>query len=323
MYVIAAHGIETPRLLLMSKGPNVPNGVANSSGLVGKNLMDHPFYLAWALSKDAVYGYRGPLSTAGIENLRDGAFRSNRAAFRIEIGNEGWNFPVSDPYSTAVDFVMGTNNGGLNPESAMLSGTALAAKLNDVLTRQFRIGFLVEQTPDEGCAVALSETLTDGLGLPRPAITYDLSPYTKLGFVTARATATAVFDAMGATEYTISQSALETKFYNGDPTVFNVSYTGDPLGDPSKPLTYVAESDVPATPGVTTDYIQFWGSGHIVGTYRMGTNAANSVVNADQRTWDHDNLYLVGSGVFPTVATANPSLTIAALALKAADAILQ
>ena len=61
----------------------------------------------------------------------------------------------------------------------------------------------------------------------------------------------------------------------------------------------------------------------IVGTYRMGTSNSNSVVNREQRSWDHPNLFLVGSGVFPTVATANPTLTIAALSLWAADTILK
>jgi choline dehydrogenase-like flavoprotein len=37
-----------------------------------------------------------------------------------------------------------------------------------------------------------------------------------------------------------------------------------------------------------------------------------------QRSWDHENLYLVGSGTFPTTATANPTLTIAALCLRTA-----
>ena len=50
VYVIAANGIETPRLLLMSKNNGqTPNGVANSSDMVGRNLMDHPQYLTWGL----------------------------------------------------------------------------------------------------------------------------------------------------------------------------------------------------------------------------------------------------------------------------------
>jgi choline dehydrogenase-like flavoprotein len=54
----------------------------------------------------------------------------------------------------------------------------------------------------------------------------------------------------------------------------------------------------------------------------MGDKKADSVLNARQQSWDHSNLYMVGSGVFPTVATGNPTLTIAALAFQAADNIL-
>jgi hypothetical protein len=66
---------------------------------------------------------------------------------------------------------------------------------------------------------------------------------------------------------------------------------------------------------------EFEGAGHVIGTYRMGADPATSVVNAEQRSHDHPNLFLLGSGVFPTVATANPTLTIAALALRAASVI--
>lgn len=63
----------------------------------------------------------------------------------------------------------------------------------------------------------------------------------------------------------------------------------------------------------TDDY----GSGHVIGTSRMGSDPAQSVVNPDQRAHDHPNLFLLGSGVFPTSAASNPTLTIAALALRA------
>ncbi len=45
-------------------------------------------------------------------------------------------------------------------------------------------------------------------------------------------------------------------------------------------------------------------------------------MNPDQRSWDHRNLFLVGSGTFPTIATANPTLTLAALALRSAKTVL-
>jgi choline dehydrogenase-like flavoprotein len=53
----------------------------------------------------------------------------------------------------------------------------------------------------------------------------------------------------------------------------------------------------------------------------MGAAPRTSVVDPEQRTHDHPNLFLLGSGVFPTVGTANPTLTIAALSLWAAEII--
>ena len=116
IYILAGNAIENPRLLMMSKnGGRTPRGVANSSGNVGQHLMDHPLYLAWALAPNPVWGYRGPLATAGIEVCRDGEFRRERGAFRIEIGNEGWNFAIGDPNTTTVDLINGLNFSGLNP----------------------------------------------------------------------------------------------------------------------------------------------------------------------------------------------------------------
>jgi choline dehydrogenase-like flavoprotein len=64
------------------------------------------------------------------------------------------------------------------------------------------------------------------------------------------------------------------------------------------------------------------GAGHIMGTCRMGFDAKTAVVDADCRSFDHPNLYVVGAGTFPTCGTANPTLTVAALALRAADHVL-
>jgi len=66
---------------------------------------------------------------------------------------------------------------------------------------------------------------------------------------------------------------------------------------------------------------QFQGAGHVLGTTRMGKDARRSVVDGDLRAHDHRNLFLVGSGAFPTGGAANPTLTIAALALRSVDAI--
>jgi len=62
---------------------------------------------------------------------------------------------------------------------------------------------------------------------------------------------------------------------------------------------------------------------HQCGTARMGEDPAVSVVDADLRAHDLDNLFIVDASVLPTSAAVNPSLTVAALALRAADRILR
>ncbi len=57
---------------------------------------------------------------------------------------------------------------------------------------------------------------------------------------------------------------------------------------------------------------------HIQGTTRMGTNPATSVVDADLRHHRIRNLLALGSGTFPTCPSANPTLTLSALSVRAA-----
>lgn len=295
IYVLACHAIENAKLLLLS---NNLKGIANLSDQVGRNLMDHPLYLTWALAPQPLWGYRGPLATAGIESLRDGEFRKYRASFRMEIGNEGWNFATGDPYTTALDFITGTNdsslnNGGPNGAPQRLGGTALALKLNDLLTRQFRIACMFDQSPLQENRVTLDidpktgkPNNTDGLGIPRPKVEYGFDPYTMEGFRMAAYVCAKIYEQMGAQEFTKNR----------------VGGTGD--------FTYRGQN------------YHYYGAGHVVGTHRMGTDPYKSVVDASQRSHDLQNMWVVGSGSFPTVCTANPTLTLMALAFKSADSII-
>jgi choline dehydrogenase-like flavoprotein len=63
------------------------------------------------------------------------------------------------------------------------------------------------------------------------------------------------------------------------------------------------------------------GAGHIMGTTRMGVDRKTSVANARGQSHDHHNLWFAGSSLFPTSGAANPTLTIAALTLRTAEAI--
>ncbi|WP_020221850.1 GMC oxidoreductase, partial [Halarchaeum acidiphilum] len=58
---------------------------------------------------------------------------------------------------------------------------------------------------------------------------------------------------------------------------------------------------------------------HHMGTTRMGVDPSTSVVDPELRTHDLSNLTIAGSSVFPTTGAMNPTLTIAALSLYAAD----
>ncbi|RLV59503.1 GMC family oxidoreductase [Parashewanella curva] len=64
-------------------------------------------------------------------------------------------------------------------------------------------------------------------------------------------------------------------------------------------------------------------SGHIMGTCKMGLSAWDSVVLPSGRTHEHKNLYILGSSVFPTSGTANPTLTIAALTLRTTESLIK
>jgi choline dehydrogenase-like flavoprotein len=60
---------------------------------------------------------------------------------------------------------------------------------------------------------------------------------------------------------------------------------------------------------------------HQLGTHRMGRDPSSSVVDVNLRAHDVSNLYLVGGGCFVTGSSSYPTLTIAALAIRAADHI--
>ncbi len=260
VFVIAAHAIETPRLLLNSKSEATPNGAANSSDQVGRNLMDHPTQLSWALANDALYPYRGPLSTSGIENLRDGAFRKDRGAFRIEIGNDGWSWPTGAPIATAEELA-----------TQGLRGEALDNAILYQTARHIRLASLVEQPPDPENRVTLDDTTFDVYGVGVPKIAYRIDDYTKAGFAASVKAHDEIFQKLGTTGVMHSPEAQ--------------------------------------------------GAGHIIGTARMGDDAKSAVVDRDLRSHEHPNLFILGSTVFPTSATANPTLTIAALAIRAVDAV--
>jgi choline dehydrogenase-like flavoprotein len=62
---------------------------------------------------------------------------------------------------------------------------------------------------------------------------------------------------------------------------------------------------------------------HLVGGCRMGSDPERSVVDADHRAWEVPNLFVADGSVMPTQGSANPALTIMALASRLADRLNQ
>jgi len=167
-------------------------------------------------------------------------------------------------------------------------GAQLRSYLEDRLTRQVLIHAECEQAPDPECRVTIDPAYKDQIGNYRPVIHYRASEYMLKAFEAGREFSVQLFEQAGIEDHTVYNANTDPDF---------VTYKGK---------------------GYT-----FEGAGHIVGTHRMGKTKEDSVVNESMRTWDHDNLFLVGCGNMPTLGTSNPTLTMAALTFKAAEAILK
>src|SRR5215471_13947570 len=285
--VLAGNAIESPRLLLNSETPEKANKV------IGKYLMDHPGTGSYGLVPDPVYPFRGPPTTSQIDTTRDGPFRKWRAGFRTSLLNYGWQNGVLrgiswDPsFAPQLDYGDAKADRGGNildlVHNNKLIGRKLREKIQHHAHRQIFLGTALEQLPFEGNSVGLHSD-KDRFGVPLPLIKYyydDDSGYTNAGLRVARAMHEAVFKQLRATVYRL--------------------FAFDSGGALAKP--------------------GFFGAGHIMGTTRMGKEGELRAVDAQCRSVDHPNLYIVGSSVFVTGAIANPTMTIAAFSLRAADAI--
>ncbi len=270
IYVVAGNAIETPRLLLAS-------GLPSTSGLVGRNLMDHAYLLSWALMPQPCGTMRGTSSTGGIVDLRVGPFRRHQAAFAVDIHNDGWGWATGAPESDLRTLVDQYNKFGKDLREALIRR----------VSSQLMFAFMIEVPPEESNRVSVSPRYVDPLGNMRPIVSFSAPENTLRGASYARQFARLVFSRLGAEDYTA---------YDPDDYGF-VSY-----GDETFALR---------------------GGNHLAGTHVMGSNPATSVVTTDQRSWDHENLYLVGAGSMPTVGTANITLTLAALCYRSARAMLR
>ncbi|EJN59154.1 GMC family oxidoreductase [Halogranum rubrum] len=251
-FVVAAGGVETPRLLLLSKSEQYPDGLANSSGAVGRYFMDHLF--------------------AGMGGLLDRRTRQKHVGFITSESHQFYDREDDSRGAIKLEFL---NYAGPAPTDVALSadefGDALLSKIRESYGNHIAVSALVEQFPRRENRIRLDPSRTDGYGNPVPDVVWSLDDPTRRALRRANEIQRSILDELGA----------------------SVEWTVGP------------ENTGPAF--------------HHMGTTRMGTDPDESVVDARLRSHDLQNLSLVGSSTFPTGGAMNPTLTIAALSLKAAD----
>ncbi len=161
-FVLAANGIETPRLMLLSAQDGAADGIANRSDQVGRNLMDHPGTQVTFDMPMPVWPGRGPQENTSILKFRDGDHRRRMSAKKLHL----WN---------------GSSAAGVASEAIKsgLTGTALATAVRDRAAHRCAISNFHEQLPDPENRLTLSADQMDPLGLPRPSIHYQIGDYVR------------------------------------------------------------------------------------------------------------------------------------------------
>ncbi|MEU6228945.1 GMC family oxidoreductase [Streptomyces sp. NPDC047042] len=161
--VVCGNGIGTPRLLQLSTSNLFPDGLANSSGLVGKRLMMHPYVGVVGVYEEALESWLGPFGSV-LQSLQFAETDLERGFAR---GAKWCANPIPGP----MELLMRYSDLPL----AERTGAAGQAIVERALGRSFEWGAEIEDLPDENNAVTLSPDLVDGSGIPAPKLTYRIS----------------------------------------------------------------------------------------------------------------------------------------------------
>jgi len=176
---VAGNSIESPRLLLNSASAKFPNGLANSSGMVGKNYMRHTTGSVYAMFPKPVNMYRGT-TMAGIirDESRHNPERGFVGGYEMETLSLGLPFLAAflDPGAWGKDFT-----------SAL-----------DLYENTAGMWIVGEDMPQEKNGVTLHKTEKDRFGLPIPNVHFDDHPNDIAMRSHAYKSGTAVYDAVGA-----------------------------------------------------------------------------------------------------------------------------
>lgn len=304
-YVLAAGGLENPRLLLASNSI-APAGLGNGRGLVGRFFMEHPHARGgrlvggptWALLRAFRHRRVGetpvaPLIAAAPDlQRRDGLLNS---VLTIAARPPAGGSPplLKRAYLLARHKASPTRTGRGLWKAYRRAGRGLKRLLGPIgpwrrcLAGQMELALVVraEQSPNPDSRVTL-DTTTDALGMPRIRL-----------------------------DWRLQQLDVHTVSGLVDRLAAEAERTG--LGRIDK-AAWLAEGAWVTDPLVSAHPI---GGFHHMGTTRMADDPALGVTDGFGRVHGIANLYVAGSSLFPTGGWANPTLTILALALRSADRI--
>lgn len=205
--VLAANGIETPKLLQMSVNSHTPHGVGNQNDMVGRHLMDHPGTGVSFLADEALWAGRGPQEMTSIITWRDGDFRRDYAAKKLHMSN------IARTQQMTTEVLS---------ETPLRLGADLQAQIDHRASRFVQFDSFHELLPEPSNRITPSKKL-DALGLPRPEFRYAIDDYVKRSAVHTREQYARIAKLMGGTnivfrdEYSNNQHICGTTLMGDDP----------------------------------------------------------------------------------------------------------
>jgi choline dehydrogenase-like flavoprotein len=306
-YVLAAGGIENPRVLLASNSV-VPHGIGNHYDQVGRYFMEHPharggrvvgnadWHWLSAFAKRRVNGVEVSPAITPAEALQRREGLLNTALTLAVRQPEGGNHPLAKRAYLHVKHRTAPTRAGRSMWKAtkqlVRSYTGLTGPFHPWLMRRMSgldlaIVIRAEQAPNPDSRVRLG-TERDATGMPRVALDWRLSDID--------------VDSVAGLVAALERESRRLGLGAVEPAKW--------LADPDK--RWVSDELVSAHP---------IGGFHHMGTTRMAGDPRRGVTDGWGRVHGLPNLHIAGSSLFPTGGWANPTLTILALSLRTADRI--
>ena len=184
--VVACNGVGTPRLLLNSTSQKFPNGLANSSGLVGKNLMFHPYAHISGVFPDEMDGYMGP----GVCIWSQEFYETDLSRGFVR----GFTFECARGRGAVTTAHMGLNY------RRIPWGEQHHDSYRRMHNRIAGMSAICEDLPEEHNTVTIDPDLKDSTGIPCPKIDYSLSQNSRKMLEFSIQRATEVLHSAGATD---------------------------------------------------------------------------------------------------------------------------